>query len=129
MIVDASALVAIVFQERGYERLVAICRERAPGGIAAPTVVEAGIVISARLNKDGSSLLTRLLIELDISVIPFSEQHATAALSAWMRFGKGRHRASLNFGDCIAYAVAKLAKMPLLCTGNDFGETDLELAQ
>lgn len=128
MIVDASALVAIVFQEPGYERLLAVCRERAPAAVAAPTLLEAGIVISARLGKDASMLLHRLLVELDISITPFSEPHAAAALSAWLQFGKGRHRAALNFGDCITYAVAKLSKMPLLCTGKDFAATDLELA-
>jgi len=128
LIVDASAVVAILFQEPGYERLIDVLRQRGPGGLAAPTFVEAGIIISARLQDDGSALLHRLNAELDIHLVPFGEDHARAAVSAWLRFGKGRHPAALNFGDCIAYSVAKLSKTPLLCIGTDFTKTDLEIA-
>jgi len=128
MIVDSSALVAIVFEEPGCERLIDAIREPAARGIPAPIVVEAGIVISARVGRDASGLLARLLTELDIAVIPFGNEHAREAVAAWNRYGKGRHRAALNFGDCISYAVAKLARAPLLCTGRDFARTDLTLA-
>lgn len=128
MIVDSSALVAIVFEEPGFERLLDAIGESGVCGVPAPTLVEAGIVISARLGRDASGLLSRLITELDVSVIPFAEEHARAAVAAWVRFGKGRHTAALNFGDCISYAVAKLAHAPLLCTGRDFSRTDLALA-
>lgn len=128
MIVDASAVVAVIFQERGYERIVVALREGGPAGIAAPTLLEAAIVTSARLGKDSSAILSRLVKEFDIAIVPFGEEHALTALTAWLRFGKGRHRAALNFGDCISYAVAKLSKAPLLCLGDDFAATDLELA-
>jgi len=62
------------------------------------------------------------------SVVPFSEEHAREAAEAFARFGKGRHRAALNFGGCMSYAMAKLAGQPLLCTGADFAKTDLKLA-
>lgn len=128
MIVDTSALIAIVFRESGYEGLIDLLREKGPSGIAAPSLVEAGIVASARLKRDAWPVLRALMTELDISVVPFGDDHARTAVAAWMRFGKGRHPAALNFGDCISYAVSKLAKMPLLCIGTDFRRTDLDLA-
>jgi ribonuclease VapC len=69
-----------------------------------------------------------LVRDLKIVVISFEEEHARVAAEAFARFGKGRHRAALNFGDCMSYAVAKLARQPLLCTGEDFAKTDLPLA-
>ena len=63
-----------------------------------------------------------------IQVAPFGEAHSRQAVEAWLRFGKGRHAASLNFGDCLSYAVARLARRPLLCVGEDFPKTDLEIA-
>jgi ribonuclease VapC len=68
-----------------------------------------------------------LVRDLGIVVISFEEEHARVAAEAFARFGKGRHRAALNFGDCMSYAVAKLARQPLLCTGEDFARTDLKL--
>lgn len=96
--------------------------------MGAPTVLEAGIVLSARLTMDAHGLLARFLQEIDASVIPFADAHATAAHRAWLRFGKGRHPAALNLGDCATYATASLAGEPLLCTGEDFARTDLILA-
>lgn len=127
MIVDASAIVAIIFQERGHEQLIDALLERGPAGISAPTLLEASIVTTARLQKDSSALISRIIAEFDITTVSFGEEHAQAAFRAWLRFGKGRHRAALNFGDCIAYAVAKLSKEPLLCIGRDFAETDLDI--
>ena len=69
-----------------------------------------------------------LLSELDIEIVPFGEDHASTALSAWLRYGKGRHPAGLNFGDCISYACAKRAGTTLLYVGADFGKTDIEPA-
>jgi len=128
MIVDSSALVAILFEEPGSERLRVQLTLPGPIGIPAPTLVETGIVVSSRLKRDARGLLARALQELDVEVIPFTEAHFGVAIDAWLRFGRGRHKASLNFGDCISYAVAKLARRPLLCIGNDFAKTDLELA-
>lgn len=63
-----------------------------------------------------------------VVVIPFEPAHAQIATDAWLRFGKGRHSAALNFGDCLAYATARLAGRPLLCKGQDFSKTDLAIA-
>lgn len=128
MIIDSSAIVAIVLQEPGYESALDKLA-RAPGvGIGAPTLVETAIVLSARLHIDARGLLARLLAEAHVAVVPFGEAHYATALDAWLRFGKGRHPAALNFGDCLSYATARLADRPLLCVGEDFPQTDLPLA-
>ena len=128
MILDSSAIIAILFKEPGYEDLISKIAASKFTGIGVPTVAEAAIVLSARLAKDSRALLYRFLNEASIEQIPVGEQHADAAIDAWMRFGKGRHRAALNFGDCLSYAIAKLADLPILCTGDDFKKTDLLIA-
>lgn len=94
-------------------------------GIGAPTLVEATIVLSARLGVDARGLMSRMLIEGDIAVVPFTDAHFGVALTAWLRFGRGRHPAQLNYGDCLAYATAQVAGEPLLYTGEDFARTDI----
>ncbi|NOX61166.1 MAG: type II toxin-antitoxin system VapC family toxin [Chloroflexi bacterium] len=128
MILDSSAIVAIFLQEPGYENLLMKMTAAEEIGVGAPTVVESGIVLSARLGFDARALLAHFLEESDIFVISFSASHMNVAIEAWLRYGKGRHPARLNFGDCMAYAVAKLAGMPLLCVGEDFLQTDVMIA-
>lgn len=125
MIIDTSALVAIFIRETGHEQLVEAITGAAAAGVAAPTLVEAGIVLSVRMRLDARPLLARFLHDFGIMVIPFGEDHWVEALDAFSRFGKGKHPASLNLGDCFSYAVASLAEEPLLCVGNDFRRTDL----
>jgi ribonuclease VapC len=91
-------------------------------------VTELGVVVSARLAVDARPLVIRLLDELQITTIPFSDAHWRTAIEAFWRYGRGRHRAGLNFGDCITYAVASLANEPLLFLGDDFTHTDLTAA-
>lgn len=128
MIVDSSALVAVVFQEPDYEVIIDKLVDSDSTGIGTPTLVETGIVLDARLRKDSRSLLTRMLDEFSIIEVPFGEPHWREALVAYRRFGRGRHRANLNFGDCLSYAVAQLAREPLLFVGDDFAATDLSSA-
>ena len=128
MIVDSSAIVAIVLAEPGCDELIAKLGMTDHTGSGAPTLAETAIVLSARLGRDARTLLARLLDEASIDVVPFGEAHYRAAVDAWWKFGKGRHEASLNFGDCMSYATARLAHQPLLCTGEDFRRTDLQLA-
>ena len=128
MIVDSSALVAVVFQEPGYEIIIDKLVESSAIGIGTPTLVETGIVLDARLRKDSRFLLTRMLDEFNIVEVPFGESHWRESLVAYRRFGRGRHRANLNFGDCLSYAVARLASEPLLFVGKDFAATDLPSA-
>ena len=125
MIIDTSALGAIFIREPGHEQSVDAIAGAAAAGVAAPTLVEAGIVLSVRMRLDARPLLARFLHDFGIMVIPFGEDHWVEALDAFSRFGKGKHPASLNLGDCFSYAVASLAEEPLLCVGNDFRRTDL----
>ena len=83
------------------------------------------IVLFAQLQRDARSLLARFLSEASIALIPFGESHYGAAVDAWLRYGKGRHPAALNFGDCLSYAVARLAGESLLFVGDDFARTDI----
>ena len=128
MIVDTSAIVAIIFQEPGYEDVVQKLAGAATAGIGAPTLVECAIVLTARLGRDARGLLARFVEEAHIAAVPFTGTHYGMAVEAWLQYGKGRHAAALNFGDCLTYAVARIAGMPLLCVGDDFHKTDLTLA-
>ena len=128
MILDSSAVVAIALQEPGFEHLLAAMDAASRIGIGAPTLVEASIVLSARTGLDGRGLVSRFLLEGDIAVVPFTDAHFGTAVDAWLRFGRGRHPAGLNFGDCLSYATARLASEPLLFTGNDFSRTDIAAA-
>ena len=128
MIVDSSAIVAIVHREPGYADLVEKLAESSARAIATPTLLEAGIVIESRLGIDGEAVLDRFLSDFEVTRIPFGEHHWREALAAYRRFGRSRHPAALNFGDCISYATAHLAGEPLLFVGNDFSKTDLESA-
>jgi ribonuclease VapC len=128
VILDSSALVAIVLREPDAEHLLQRMRSASHVAIGAATLLEAGIVLSARLNDDARGLLSRLLQESGIAVVPVSDAHFGVAMDAWLRFGKGRHPAALNFGDCLSYATAVVAGEPLLCVGDDFPRTDCMLA-
>lgn len=128
MVLDSSAVVAIVLKEAGYQDLLAKM-ETAPGvAIGAPTLVEILIVLTARLQGEALLVLKEFLLAAEAEVIPFSDDHSRAALRAYLRFGKGRHRAALNFGDCLSYATASIARQPLLFVGNDFSRTDIVVA-
>jgi len=128
VIVDTSALVGITFAEPGYQNLIAKLADAPSAGIGTPTLAETGLVLAARLGRDPRDLIIRLLDEFSIEQIPFGDHHWREAVDAYLRFGKGRHKARLNFGDCLTYAVARLANEPLLFTGDDFPQTDLALA-
>jgi len=128
VIVDTSALVAVTFREPGYQDLVARLAGAPTAGIGAPTLAETGLVLASRLGRDSRDLVIRLLDEFSIEEVSFGDQHWREAVDAYLRFGKGRHKARLNFGDCLTYAVARLANEPLLFAGDDFRQTDLELA-
>jgi len=86
------------------------------------------LVLCSRLGHAGKTLLARFLQEAELEVVAFGAEHWTVAADADLAYGKGRHRAGLNFGDCMTYAVAKLAGEPLLCLGDDIPATDLEVA-
>ncbi len=127
MIVDASALVAIATHEPKAAALVAALGGAAAAGIGAPTAAEAALVLDVRFGGGGEEVLRGLLSRFHITVLPFPGDLWVLAHTAFVRFGRGRHPASLNYGDCLCYAICRAAGQPLLCTGNDFAHTDLEL--
>jgi ribonuclease VapC len=125
MVVDSSALVAILLGEPGADALaVTLAGARQPV-ISAPNWLEAMIVIHTRLGQAGVAALTHLLDAAAVQVEPVDAALAATAFDAWRRFGKGRHPASLNFGDCFAYALASTLGVPLLFKGRDFAQTDI----
>ncbi|RSM46678.1 PIN domain-containing protein [Amycolatopsis balhimycina DSM 5908] len=129
MIIDSSAVVAIIRQEPDHVLLEERLAEADEVRIGAPTLVEVGVVLTARLGGRGRLVLARFLQDNHIQTVPFTEEHAEMAIDAFSQYGKGHHPAKLNMGDCYSYATAKLAREPLLCIGNDFSQTDLELVK
>lgn len=128
MILDTSAVRAIIFREPEEEDFIRKIGAAPTIGIGAPTLVETTIVVAARLGEQGQGLISRMIVRAGIVVISFDAPHSQMAMDAWLRFGKGRHPAALTFGDCLTYATARLAGRPLLCKGDDFSKTDLALA-
>jgi ribonuclease VapC len=128
LILDSSAILAILFREPGFDAFVEKLASAPSAGVGAPTLAETGIVLSARLGADSKRALSLFFIETELTIVPFGEAHWRSAMDAYQRYGKGHHRAGLDFEDCLTYAVAKLAQQPLLCSGSDFARTDLPLA-
>jgi len=126
MIVDSSALIALMFREPEAERIVASLAEAKLVAIGAPTLAETAIVLAAKVGEASRAILSRLVEDLDLIVLPFTAAQGREAREAFLRFGRGRHPAALNYGDCLTYATAKLAEQPLLFVGEDFGLTDLD---
>lgn len=128
MILDSSAVVAVVQEEPDRGEIEQKMRAAAVVAIGAPTLVETAMVVVRTSGESGEEAISRLREELALIVVPFDEAHAGVAAVAFDRFGKGRHPAALNYGDCMTYATAHLAGRPLLFKGNDFARTDLEAA-
>lgn len=127
--IDTSALLAILLAEPDFEAVVEAIVGAEPRLVGAPTLVEAAAVMAARKGPQGEVALDALLQRLDIEVIPMTPEAATFARSAYARYGKGiGSPAVLNYGDCLAYGVARAAGEPLLFKGDDFAHTDIEVA-
>ncbi len=132
MILDTSAIIAVTLEEESADGLLRKLYnadvEGVIKGVGAPTLTEAGLVLASRLGRNAEDVLGDFLNIHALNVVAFSEVHWREAVRAFYRFGKGRHPAGLNFGDCLSYAAAKVAQKPLLYIGNDFAQTDLERA-
>jgi ribonuclease VapC len=129
VIVDSSAIVAVLRREAGHELIEQRLAEAAEIKIGAPTAAELGIVLTHRLGGRGRLILARFFQDNHIETIPFTAEHAEVAMDAFVQYGKGHHPAKLNMGDCFTYATAKVAGEPLLCVGDDFPQTDLPLVE
>jgi ribonuclease VapC len=125
MTLDSSALIAILFAEPGYLDLLDRILVADSVRVAAPTLVEVSIVLAGRRRKQTPGDVEALVHELGVTVVPFGEREWHAAAAAFLRFGRGRHKASLNFGDCLVYAAAMVTKDSLLYVGGDFALTDV----
>ncbi len=128
MTLDASVLVAILLSEPGYLDLVDRVLDADVVRVGTPTLVETGIVLGSRRRKPAGREVESLVEELNVTVVPFGELEWRAAVRTYDRFGRGRHKAGLNFGDCLAYAVASVAADSLLFVGRDFAQTDIDPA-
>lgn len=128
MVIDTSAIIAIALNEpeaATFERRIAADPVRL---ISAATLLEAAMVIETRFGEAGGSELDLWLHKVGVEIVPVEADHADQARRAWRRFGKGRHPAGLNYGDCFSYALAVLSGEPLLYKGNDFSQTDIRAA-
>lgn len=128
MIIDTSALVGILDQEAEAERFARAIIASPERMLSAANLVETGIVVQVRRGDEATRDLDLLLAKLKIDIIPVSARQAELARKAFRRFGRGRHPARLNFGDCFAYALAKDCSAPLLFKGDDFARTDIAVA-
>jgi len=126
MVIDTSALVAIALRDASRQALLDEIEAASGRFISSVSLLEAGMVLRARLGESAVPLLYQLVEELGSEVVPFNGMQARLGIAAFGRFGKGMgHRAQLNFGDCAVYALALSRGESLLATGNDFAVTDL----
>jgi ribonuclease VapC len=129
MVIDSSALIAILHKEPEATAFVDAIRSAPMRLLSAVTKLEAGLVMIGRFGLAGGDALDALLTNLAVTIVPFDDHHATIARDAFARYGKGRHPAGLNFGDCAAYALAIAEAEPLLFKGTDFAATDVEVVK
>lgn len=127
MVLDTSAVIAILQNEPDSDALVAAMANADIIRISAASIVDAGIIIHARFGDAGEMELDQFIHRLGISVIPVTPEQADIARTAYRKFGKGQDPAGLNFGDCFSYALSTSLHEPLLFTGNDFSKTDLQV--
>ncbi|MGH9574270.1 MAG: type II toxin-antitoxin system VapC family toxin [Candidatus Acidiferrales bacterium] len=125
MVIDTSAIIAILFGEAERPLFLDLIKKAESTMISAATVLETAIVLEARLGQPGSRELDAFLRQTGTEIIPVDLEQIEIARIAWSKYGKGRHPARLNFGDCFAYALAKFLDEPLLAKGNDFSQCDI----
>ena len=129
MVIDTSALLAVLFDEPERDTFIALLAGTEDALISAGTLLEASIVMQARTGDDGVADLDELLAAAAVRCVAVDQVQAHLARAAFERYGKGRARAGLNFGDCFAYALATAAQRPLLFKGDDFVHTDVPSAR
>jgi len=128
MIVDSSAILAILFSEDDAESYAQAITDADACRISAANFVEVAIVVEAQTKATGSRQFDAFFRRAGIIIEPVTEEQAHIARQAYTDFGKGRHKAGLNFGDCFAYALAKTTGEKLLFKGEDFTKTDIPSA-
>ena len=128
MILDSSAVVEVILKLPRWEYILEKVIAAKGIGIGAPTLVESALVIGSRLARHPTQIVSDFIREAEIEVISFTSDHYPIALDAYERFGKGRHPAGLNFGDCLTYSICSYARDSLLFIGQDFIQTDIKVA-
>ena len=128
MVIDSSALIAILLQEAEAKVFAETIEAASVRLISAASLLEASIVIEGRNGEAGGRELDLLLYRAGIEIVAVDRDQAEIARRAWRLYGKGRHAAGLNYGDCFAYALAKATGSPLLFKGDDFAQTDVAAA-
>ena len=127
MIVDTSALLAVLFREDEAQRFEVLIAA-SPCRMSVANVLEGALVVEGRGGRQAGDALDEFLAVAEISAVPISTDQLAIAREAWRRYGKGNHPAALNFGDCFAYALARAENEPLLFKGDDFAQTDIAAA-
>lgn len=127
MVIDTSALAAIFFSEPEREAFLAAIIADSNRLISAATMLETGIVLEARQGEAAGREFDLFVVRADLQIVPVDAEQTETARSAWRKYGKGRHKAALNFGDCFTYALAKVSGEPLLAKGREFALTDIAI--
>jgi ribonuclease VapC len=125
MILDTSALVAIFYGEPEGGRFAQLIHDADSCSLSVANFLELSMVVETQLGPDAARQIDTLFRRVGIAIEPVTVEHGYLARQAFLDFGKGRHRAGLNFGDCFSYALAKATGEPLLFKGNDFNHTDI----
>ena len=128
MIVDSSAVIAVLLRETDFARFSRAILDAPRRRMSVASFLEAAIVLESRRGTRAGHELDDYLDETGVELVPVTPEQAYAARRAWRQFGKGNHPAGLNFGDCFAYALAESTGEPLLFKGGDFTLTDIEAA-
>jgi ribonuclease VapC len=126
VVIDSSAILAIIYAEPEAQTFLHLINQSDRCLLSSPGYVELSIVLGTRHGEKGVENLDRLLESLSVTMVPFTPAQARLAAEAFLKFGKGRHPAKLNMGDCFSHAPAKDMGQPLLFKGNDFGQTDID---
>jgi|ERR1051326_1040442 ribonuclease VapC len=125
MVIDSSALVAIFLAEPERQKFLSAIMSAETRFISAASVLETGIVLESRQGEASGREFDLFVVRASLEIVPVDAEQADLARSAWRKYGKGRHGAGLNFGDCFSYALAKFSGEPLLAKGTDFARTDI----
>lgn len=128
IVLDSSAVLAILFDEAGADRLIDALEAAPAASISVVNALECAMKLAPRPGLDDGDKLDAFVALYDIRLAPVDAAHLRLARAAYLAYGKGRHAAALNFGDCFAYALAKASDAPLLFVGDDFSKTDLASA-
>ena len=127
MVIDSSAIIAVLLDEANAADIARAIEASSQRLLSAANLLEASIVIESRKGEAGGRELDLLIYRAAIEIVAVDQDQAELARIAWRRFGKGRHPAGLNYGDCFANALARTRQLPLLFQGDDFSRTDIDI--